>query len=179
MTSRSSRTSAIVLLDNTPAAIINDKDLMLKLCSYESCCYGAIPSDHTLKEDEDIVKVVLERNPHMVWHLSGTAQLGHPQLFGAALARLPLWHPPVCALYQGRLDPGVWNIRDIVLGWAKGAGDLHNGIPQNLREDEEVILTSLRSKRACLPPFISLPDQLKIQQGFYGEGGGAKPVQSP
>ena len=156
-----------VLVDNKPAAIINDKVLMLGLCSYDARSYYAIPSGHQLKSDEKIVEATLESNPFVVWRLPGTVQLKYPHLVGAALARLPLWEERACAHYREKLDPGVWNIREIVVGWANGGGDLHNLIPGNLRQNEDVFVAFNGHKRATRSILgLPLPDHLKSNKDF-------------
>ena len=97
-----------LLEDNAPAAIINNKDLMLGLCSYDAEAYCAIPRGHQLRADEEIVKVVLEACPSMLCDLPGAVQLEHPHLVGAALARLPLWQERRSLNFSGLF--GSWGV---------------------------------------------------------------------
>ena len=77
--------------------------------------------------------------------------LEHAHLVGAALARLPLWYEFIRALTLEKLDPGVWSNRDVVLGWAQGGGNLHDRIPESLRQDKEVFCATASIPKAGNP----------------------------
>ena len=155
-----------VLKDGKPLAIVNDKELMVQLCSYDPSIYWAIPKKAPLKIDEQIVEATLAWNPSIAIWLSPGAQLQHPRLVGAALARLPLWQKGIQLKISKKLNTGVWSIREIVLGWAKGGGEFHSSIPQSFLEDEELLLAFQGNKTAAENINVPVPDRLKANKAF-------------
>jgi len=151
----------LLLIGRFSMPALDDKGLMLGLCSYEASVYRAIPDKHTLKADEEIVKAFLEAHPLGAEFPPLRVILEHAHLVGAVLARLPLWYEGIRALALEKLDPGVWNNRDVVLGWAQGGGDLHDRIPESLRQDKEVLFATARIKKAGNPIPQTLPNQIK------------------
>jgi len=129
------------LFHNHPAtSVLCDKQLAIELCTYDSHVYYPIPSGNPLESDEDVVKAILESNPRAVFYLTDEALEQHPQHVAKALTRLPLSQVSVRERIKNSIPPSLWGDKNVVLGWAAGNGGWHDGIPENLRLDEEVFL---------------------------------------
>jgi len=134
-----------------PQQVLNKQELMLQLCKYDPWVLADIPEGSPLKSDVQVLEAVLECLPSMVGEVSGTMQLQNPLLVGKALARLPLWHSTVSNHFKSFVEDSLWHNRDVVLGWAKGGGELHNRIPVILRRnDPEILLTFVGSVKPTI-----------------------------
>jgi len=146
------------LCENLPPSVFSDTTLALKIFSYDPKLYCAlVPGDWKLKHDQQIVKAVLELDSTLVDVVSGPLQLQNPYALGHALAGLPLWHTESVDYIGSFVDSEAWNHREVVLGWVKGGGELHDAIPRNLREDPEILLIAMGN---MYPTALQGPDYL-------------------
>lgn len=151
--------------DKQPRSVLNNKELLLQLCKYNPQIYRAIPQNWKLKGDAQILEIVLDLAPYLVKKVPHGLQLQNPNLVGRALAGLPLRHFNLSRGHKSRIEPIAWNNRAITLGWVKGGGELHDQIPQSLREDEEILLTSIGNKAPTnFPDYI--PIRFRSRKGF-------------
>jgi len=135
-----------VLLEHKPQSVLTNKKLVLQLCAYDAWIYRALGDDHPLKCDEDIVEVVLHMSPLLLLSTSlpMKIQLLYPWLVGQALARLPLCKKGIRDLYIARMADDLWAFRGVALGWAKGGGDMHDKIPQELLDNDDEIFCAFK-----------------------------------
>jgi len=132
---------AFLLDREIPTPILEDKDLMVAICSYDPWVYESISSDSLLKNDSQIVETVLKGDTMFVLALSARVQLAHPFLVGTALARLPLYMKRLREDVKTSLADSLWSDRSVALGWAKGGGDFHERFPTSFKSDGELLLT--------------------------------------
>jgi len=150
-----------ILKDNLSPTVLNNKELMLRLIAYDVWNYLTIISvDSSLKADAEIVENVLELDPTMLDAIDGPVQLQNPRLVGMALAHLPLWYEASSNFFKDCVDINAWRNRDVVLGWVNGGGELHDQIPQSLREDQEILLSMDSKKPTLFQTPTAMPDGL-------------------
>jgi len=155
-----------LLESQEPTSILEDKDLMVELCSYDCNIYCLIPDGSPLQNDELLVETVLNSAPMYGLRLPARVQEEHPVLVGAALARLPLSTKKL----QDRILPGMnaslWQHRAIVKGWAHGGGTYHENIPPSILEDSEIALL-LQGNHMNVEPANSPLPELKRKDKDY------------
>lgn len=150
-----------------PKSVLNEKELMVRLCKYNPPIYNAIPQSSQLKSDAQVLEAVLEAFPHMLTNVSDTVQSQYPLLVGQALARLPLWYTTLSIHYKANVASSLWRNRDVVLGWVRGGGELHDQIPPNLRmEDPEILLASLVCVESTRLEYPTIPPRFRGDKKF-------------
>lgn len=155
-----------ILFDKRPSAVLQNKALVLQLLAYDPRVYAAIPWDWKLKADSEILNAVLSLRPTCLYDVPGAVQLQNPHVVGKSLARLPLWSTELRNTFKGRVGNGGWNHRDVVLGWLEGGGDLHDGIPLNLRMDPEILFAALGSNTPASLQRPTVPAGLSANKAF-------------
>jgi len=148
-----------------PLSVLTNKALMLKM-SDVSAAYSAIPEDHPLKSDVQIVEAFLESNPTFVAAVPLSVQLQYPNFVGRALSRLPLWDKGVSDAIYEMMDAGLWNFKDVVLGWIQGGGDLHDRIPAHFSFDEQILSVLLQNKKPGEYQDTPIPEHLRSNKIF-------------
>jgi len=155
-----------ILREVAPPTVLNDEALMLGLCCSYPFIYYAIPADSQLKRNNKIVEEVLARRPGAVQIIPGAVQLENPRLVRGALARIPLWHNVHHEYFKQFIAHGAWRNRDVVLGWVKGGGYLHNRIPQNLWDDQEILQICFGNRKPAQLQNPAIPTRLMRSKEF-------------
>lgn len=137
-----------------PPSVLNNKELMLQFCLYDPRIYSAISDDGQLKNDEQLLGIVLASDPFLVTSVPASAQRQNSRLIGETVAKIPQWDEILSHFAKTSLVSAMWDNRDVVLGWVKGGGDLHDEIPLRMREDPEVLLAFMGSR---IPTFENRP----------------------
>jgi len=137
-----------VLWEHKLPLVLDNKALMLQLCAYDDRVYHILDDDgNPLMSDLDLVTVVLQKNPVQVKNIAEEVQLLYPWLVGQALARLPLWEKGISDLCIPHMADGVWEFRDVALGWANGGGNVHDKIPQELLDTDDEIFCAFKGNK--------------------------------
>jgi hypothetical protein len=124
--------------------LLEDRDLMLKLCAYNPYVYFQL-SDH-LKQDEDILKVVLTRSPSHAPAIGEDLQQMYPALVASAIERLDFSTPDCREYALERIDASLWAHRDVALAWATAGGHfLDDWFPEEFNDDEELLVAFLQN----------------------------------
>ena len=148
-----------------PQSILQDKHLMLQLCSYDSWFYRTIPKGNPLKNDADILETVLLSNPCYISRIPTKilALDKHASLIGATLARLPLSTTYLSNTIRDSFPPIVWQHRQVALGWAKGGGIFHSHIPEVFLNDK-AILFQFQENKKIVSSTLNIPAQLRTDK---------------
>jgi hypothetical protein len=124
--------------------LLEDRDLVLKLCAYDTFVYCYLSS--ALRQDEGIVEAVLTRRPLLIRFIDEDVQQMHPDLVASALERLLLSIPGFRNdLEHDFIHESIWAHRNVALAWASAGGLFLVCFPEEFTDDEELLLAFLQN----------------------------------
>jgi hypothetical protein len=125
--------------------LLEDRDLVLKLCAYNANVYFHLSS--ALRQDEGILEVALTKIPRNVLFINADVQGMYPGLVALAIERLPLSIPCHRELVQGCIRESLWAHRNVALAWASAGGHfLDDYFPEEFNDDEELLVAFLQNE---------------------------------
>jgi Domain of unknown function (DUF4116) len=130
------------LISKYAQPLLDDRDLVLKLCAYNDGVYYYLSRDW--KQDEGIVEAVLMSNPLMLKHLSEDVQQMYAALVASAIERLPLSIPCFRRFAQSHIYESLWANRSVALAWVSAGGNFLDSFPEEFKDDEELVVAFLQ-----------------------------------
>jgi Domain of unknown function (DUF4116) len=128
--------------------LLEDRDLVLKLCAYNVLVYFHL-SDQ-LKRDEGVLEAVLAASPQKMLLVAKDIQRMYPALVASALKQLPLSIPGCRDYAQRCVDESLWAHRNIALAWALAGGHFLDSFPEEFNDDEELLVAFLHHQGEVL-----------------------------
>jgi hypothetical protein len=123
--------------------LLEDRDLVLKLCAYSAEVYFHL-SDH-LQQDEGILEVVVTSSPPNALFIPDEIQEMYPGHVALALDRLPL-STPYCQKHALEyIHASLWAHRIIALAWASAGGHFLERFPEEFNDDDEILVAFLQN----------------------------------
>jgi hypothetical protein len=138
------------LLSKYANLLLEDRDLVLKLCAYNAPVYFNLSQD--LKQDEGILEVLLTSSPSNVLEIDDNVQQMYPALVASAVERLDLSTPESRIYALQFINASLWAHRNVALAWASAGGPFLSGFPEEFNDDEELLVAFLRNDGGQLKP---------------------------
>jgi hypothetical protein len=131
------------LVNKYAKPLLEDRDLVLKLCVYSERVYFHLSGD--FKQDEGIVEVVLTKCPQNVLGIGEDVQQMYPALVASALERLDLSSPDCQDVAYPNVHYSLWWNRNVALAWASAGGHFLDNFPDEFNDDEEILVAFLQN----------------------------------
>jgi hypothetical protein len=123
--------------------LLQDRDLVLKLCMYNLDVYFQLSI--ALQQDEGIVEALLTSSASKVLEIDDNIQQMYPALVASALERLPLSSPDCQEYAKTRIHQSMWAHRNVALAWASAGGHFFDSFPEEFKDDEELLVAFLQN----------------------------------
>jgi hypothetical protein len=153
------------LWDLLPLALRQDRDLVLTTLTQEPKMVKHL--DDSLSLDYEYVQTLIKANSLVLAYFNRSTYEHFPSILDMDLIAKIMSKVDGClCLLREKLPLSQWEDRNFLLGWLSLEGVLHDKIPESLRDDEEVILTAVKSKSFTSRCFKNASSRLRSDMDF-------------